>query len=111
MSWAAHIERLDRAVLAHLGKVSVLYESQAAAPVTVDGLFDEPYQLVDRGHGAVEAVTPTVWLQLADLPVHPDEDEPQLTIGGKLYRVRERKPDGGGTIALLLHLVDPEVDG
>lgn len=104
MTWAAHIERMDRAVQGHLGGVPVIYDPEAGAPVTVTGMFDAQYVLVKPGELGVESVGPAVFLLLEDLPVHPDDDDPTITIGGTAYTVRERQPDGMGGIRLLLHL-------
>lgn len=103
MTWAAHIARIDDAARRHLGGVVVTYASQHAAPVEVEGLFDAQYVLADTGRADVEQAGPAVWLRLSDLPVHPDDDEPLLTIEGRTYTVRERQPDGAGGIRLLLH--------
>jgi hypothetical protein len=106
MSFAHHVAAADRAIQSHLGSVTVIYQPAVGAAVEVTGIFDAAYVLLDQGQAGVEQVSPVVWLRLADLPVHPDEDEPLLTIEGKVYRVRERQTDGtaGGTIRLLLHL-------
>jgi hypothetical protein len=106
MAFADLVASIDDAVREHLGSVSVEYQPESGDAVEVDGLFDANYVLVDEGNAGVEQVGPAVWLKLDDLPVHPDDDEPQLTIAGKLYRVRERQPDGMGTIRLLLHRAD-----
>lgn len=102
MSFLELVAAADQAVRDHLGGVVVIYTSLVAT-VEVVGMFEEQYVLVDSGNGDVENLGPAVWLRLADLPLHPDDDEPVLTILGKSYRVRERKPDGVGSIRLLLH--------
>ncbi len=98
---------VDRAVQGHLGGVTVTYQPKVGAPVEVVGMFDEAFVLIDRQAG-VEQVTPSVVVRLEDLPVHPDDDEPTLTINGTPYKVRERQTDGsvGGSIRLLLHRAD-----
>lgn len=104
MAFEDLIARTDDAVRAHLGGVSVIYTPTVEAPVTVTGMFDERYVLVDAGGEAgVELIAPAVWLDVADLPVHPDDDDPTITIDGTDYTVVERKPDGLGTIRLILH--------
>jgi hypothetical protein len=106
VSFADHVAAADRAVQRHLGSVTVGYQPAVGAAVEVMGMFDEAYVLLDQGQAGVEQVSPVAWLRLEDLPIHPDDDEPILTIEGKVYRVRERQTDGttGGTIRLLLHL-------
>jgi hypothetical protein len=105
------VARTDRAVQAHLGGEAVTYASLLGTfPVT--GMFDENYVLIEgAAHAGVEQIGPSVWLRLEDLPVHPDQDEPVLTIKGQAYVVRERQVDkGGGSIRLLLHLApEPEL--
>ena len=99
------------AVLAVVGAPAVvLYRSADGDEVEIDGVFDERFILIDQARAGVEQVTPAVWFKLEDLPegVDLDLDEPLLTIGGKVYRVRERQTDGatGGSVVLLLHVVE-----
>lgn len=97
----------DQAVRSHLGGVLVTYQPQVGDAVVVTGLFDENYVLVEAGQNGVEQVGPAVSLRLDELPVDPEQDEPTLTISGRLYRVRERKPDSiRGLVVLLLHRAD-----
>lgn len=105
MDFAALIADIDRTAQAHLGGVPVVYQPEVGEAVTVTGMFDDPQVLLDQGRADVEQVGPSVWLRLADLPVHPDQDEPTLTIGGVQYTVHERQPDTtiGGSIRLSLH--------
>lgn len=105
MDFADLIELTDRAAQDHLGGAAVVYASSGGTVQPI-GIFSENYVLVSRESG-VEQVGPAVWLRLGDLPVHPDDDDPLITIAetGKTYRVRERKPDHGGGIVLLLHVV------
>lgn len=106
MSFAELIERVDRAVLGQLGSVPVIYVSTLGT-VEVRGIFDENYYFADPEQVGVEQVVPAVWLRLSDLPVHPDDDEPLVTIRGRTYRVRRRETDAtGGTVRLLLHVSD-----
>lgn len=105
MSWEAHIESMDRAVQEHLGGVAVHYAPENRAAVDVVGVFDENYRLAEDGaEDGVERRVPAVFLRLADLPIHPDDDNPLITIAGTAYTVRERRTDGaaGGSVLLLL---------
>jgi hypothetical protein len=102
------IENTDRAAQDHLGGVTVSYQPLDGDAVPVVGIFDENYRLMRPDNSGVEQVTPALFVRLEDLPVHPDDDEPRITIGGQVYKVRERQPDGvGGGVHLLLHKVDP----
>lgn len=97
----------DRAAQVHLGGASVIYQPAVGGPVTVKGIFDDVDLVIQEGGGQVEQVGPRVHLRLGDLPVHPDNDDPILTIGGVAYKVRERRSDGsvGGGITLFLRRV------
>jgi anti-sigma factor ChrR (cupin superfamily) len=105
MAFTDLVEDVDRAVQQHLGGVTVVYQPEAGDAVTVTGMFDATYVLLDQGNAGVEQVTPAVWLRLEDLPVHPSEDDPVITVNGTTYRVRERQVDSvdGGSVRLLLH--------
>jgi len=105
MGFTELVAQADRAVLGHLGPVTVRYSSASYGTVDVQGIFDERFVLVDDARAGVETVTPAVWLKLADLPDLPVEDDPLITIDGETYRVRERQTDGdvGGSVLLLLH--------
>lgn len=105
MSFADLVAQTDRAAQEHLGGVTVSYAPAVGDAVEVVGIFDANFVLVRQGgESGVEQVGPVVWLRLADLPVHPDDDDPTLTIGGQDYTVREREPDSMGGIRLLLRL-------
>lgn len=95
MAFADLVAAADRAALAQLGGVAVIYQPAVGLPVTVTGIFDDPYTLTDEGEAAV-------FLRLEDLPIHPDNDDPVLTIEGRQFHVRLRQPDGLGGIRLLL---------
>lgn len=108
MDFADLVEKANRAAQSHLGGEVVVYQPEVGDAVTVQGIFDENFVLLDPGESMVEQRGPAIWLLLEDLPIHPDEDEPTLTVRGQVYRVRERRPDGsaGGGIRLLLHRDD-----
>ena len=103
MAFADLIALTDRSVQAHLGGVPVTYAPGVGNAVTVLGIFDENYSLVDQGNAGVETIVPAVFLRLEDLPSDPREDNPIITIGLVEYTVRERPTDGvGGAIRLIL---------
>lgn len=103
MAFSDLIDSADRAVLGHCGGIDVIYTTEAGAPTTVQGIFDEEYVLSDPGRAGVEQITPAVWLQLEDLPTDPRAENPTVTILGNVYTVRERPTDGvGGSIRLIL---------
>lgn len=110
MVFADLVAAADRAVQDHLGGVAVVYRPEDGEEVEVTGMFDEQYVRVDSGTGDVEQVGPAVWLRLADLPVDPEDDDPEIEIGGRTYRAHERQRDGLGAIRLLLHRADVDVE-
>jgi hypothetical protein len=95
MSFADHIAAVDRAAFGRLGGVDVIYQPAVGLPVTVEGMLDDAYPLTDQGDHVV-------FLRLEDLPNHPDDDDPLLTIQGRQFRVRLRQPDGLGGIRLVI---------
>lgn len=100
------VARIDRAAQERLGGVAVIYQPAIGAPVSITGMFDDPYVSAQGdAHAGVEAVGPSVSLRLEDLPVDPEQDEPTLIIGGIVYRIVERQPDGVGGVVLKLRLV------
>jgi hypothetical protein len=102
MAFSDHIARMDGHQLATFGE-SVAYAPSVGDPVTVTGIFDEAFALIDPATGTVESLAPAVWLRLADLPVDLEDDDPTLTIRGRTYRPRQRERDGEGTVRMLLH--------
>ncbi len=84
----------------------ITYQPAAGAAVTPNVIFDENYVLAKGdGEAGVETLGPAVFLKLADLPIHPDLDDPILTINGVLYRVTERRAAGLGAMVLALRKV------
>lgn len=104
MSFADLMATADDAVRDRLGNVTVEYTPEGGAMVPFeDVIFDETYTLTD-GEAGVSQQVPAVWLPLAELPDDPTQQgNPTLVIKGLSYRVREAKPDGMGTVLLLLH--------
>lgn len=106
MAFGDLIAAADRNAQALLGGEPVAYHPQAGPAVTVTGIFDEPFMLVQGGaEDGVETKVPTVFLRLADLPTDPEVDHPTLTIRGVTYRVWKRQPAGFGSIQLWLRKV------
>ena len=107
MGFAESVIAMDDCVRQHLGSQDAIYSPHPGYLKTITGIFDKNYVLVDQGAGyGVEQSTPAFWANLADVPEHPDDVDPTLTIKGVDYIVRERKHDGsmGNTILLLLHV-------
>jgi hypothetical protein len=115
MAFADNVARLDRHAQQRLGGETIIYRPQFGVPVAVVGIFDDSFKLAGgsgTSEAGVEARVPTVFLQLADLPVDPDLDNPILTIGGVVtgnvmaggtdYRVVERLPADFGSVVLAL---------
>lgn len=93
---------MDRAVQAHLGG-TVQYKPRVGPPVTVPGLFEAAFVLVDAGQAGVASSGPAVFLRAEDLPAGWEKDGATITANGVSYRVREARPDGQGAVVLLLH--------
>lgn len=106
MSFDELVTGVDRAVQGALGGESITYAPAIGSPVAVTGVFDEQYVLAKgSAPSGVEAIAPTVFFRLDDLPTDPENDEPTLTIRSGAYRVIERRPDGMGGIVLALRKV------
>lgn len=105
MAFADTLAAVDRAVQDHLGSVEIVYAPTVGAPVTVPAMFDPNFVLSDQGTGAVEQVTASVFVLLADLPIDPeDDDAPTITVAGVDYVIWQRVRDPvGRAIRLLLH--------
>lgn len=88
--------------------MKITYQPASGLAVTVNAVFSDPYVLLP-GAGApeagTEALTPTVFLRLADLPIDPEFDDPIIVAKGVSYRVTERRPAGLGAIVLALRKV------
>lgn len=107
MGFAELLTAADRATQRHLGGVTVVYQPAGGGAVEVQGVFDEPYRLHDQAQVGVESTEPAVSLALSDLPVHPDDDDPIITIGGVSYRKRTVEPDSlGKVVRITLALLD-----
>lgn len=109
MDFADLVAGVDRAAQESLGGVLFTYQPEDGEPVDdVPGIFDENYLLAQEGEASARTVTPALWVRLEDLPVHPNEDDPIITVSGKTYRVRDVSTDGdvGGAIVLFLSRLD-----
>lgn len=95
MAFGDLILAADRSIQGRLGGVEVIYQPLLGQPVTVTGMFDESYILTDQ-------LDQALFLRLEDLPVHPDDDDPLITIDGRQFKIRLRQPDGLGGIRLVL---------
>lgn len=99
MAFADLVAGIDRAVQGSLGGVAIFYQSEVGEAVTIQGIFDEKFSLfTTKG----EVVGPAVFVRLEDVPMHPRDDDPVLTIGGYEYRVRAWEEDGFGGLRLVL---------
>ena len=113
MSFADLVAAVDNNAIALLGEPTpVIYQPETGAAVSIMGIFDDSFLLVQSGDGAgVETRVPTVFLRLADLPIDPMVDDPILTItdpqtgAASDYRVFERRPADFGSIVLALRKV------
>jgi hypothetical protein len=94
----------DRVARGQLGR-AVTYTPAVGVPVTVTGIFDEAYQLVDLQQAGVSSSSPAVFLTLADLPSDPELDTAAtVTVGARVFKPWKVMPDGQGGVLLLMHL-------
>ncbi len=102
MSFADSLAAVDVLTRQHLGE-DVIYTPGVGAAVTVRGVFDAAYELVDPKDPGVSSQGPAVFLGVDDLP---DENylAATLRIGGTDYLVWKAEPDGQGAVVLRLHL-------
>ncbi|GBQ92101.1 hypothetical protein AA23498_1367 [Acetobacter nitrogenifigens DSM 23921 = NBRC 105050] len=87
-----------------------------AAPVQVQGIFDEGYSPFDGIGGDdgvasqhVSSATPVLGIRLIDWPGQVRQGD-LLTIRNRLYRIREVQPDSHGAAKLLLNNAEREND-
>jgi hypothetical protein len=107
MSFADHLARADAAARLHVGG-PVTYTPGVGAPVSVRGIFDAAYQLVDLQQAGVASTAPAVFLTLSELPSDPLTDkQARVTINGVTYTWHHNRcqPDGQGGVVLFLHKV------
>jgi hypothetical protein len=130
MSFAAHIEAMDRKVLTHLQTGEIIsFQSGAGDSVIVSALFDNAYEFVGVGFAGASSVSPAVFCRYEDLRIllvtevdeeailaedeepltvsdDPDIDEnARVFVDSVQYQVRETMPDGKGGVILKLHKV------
>lgn len=85
---------------------TVTYTPGVGAPVTVLGIFDQPYAMVDALTPGVTSSGPVVFLLLSDLPSDPETDlTATLTVAGVVYSLDTVQKDGVGGVRILLHEV------
>lgn len=95
----------DRSVRSLLGG-PITYTPGTGEPVTVEGVFDAAFQLVDAGQPGISSTSPAAFFTLSDLPTDPEVDTAAtVTANGVAYSPYLVKPDGLGGVLLLLHKV------
>ncbi len=100
------LEAVDRVARDVLDGRSVLYTPSVGDPVTVAGIFDAAYEMIDVGRAGVSGYGPAVFLRLSELSSDPSLDDARVTVAGTEYKFREVKPDGLGGVWILLHEAD-----
>jgi hypothetical protein len=109
--------RADNAARDLLGGVVVSYQAATGAAVPVSAIVDEMFSVqVPGAEMGVEENTIAIWCVVAELPAHPDDDDPEITIEGSdlnpvrerpvTFTVRHREYDGAGSVKLWLHEKD-----
>ncbi len=104
MSFSDLMGVADKNVREVLGQ-TVIYSPGSGDPVEVAGIFDAAYVKIQAGQAGISSCGPALFLTLDDLPSDPsdDLDDARVTVAGVVYRIDEAKPDGLGTVLLLLH--------
>lgn len=98
----ASVDSTSRLVLGR----AVTYTPTVGDAVEVQGVFDAAFVRVDTGTPGVASTGPAVWLGLSDLPSNPVTDSTAtVTVGGTTYVAHEARPDGLGSVLLILHEV------
>jgi hypothetical protein len=102
VAWPELIAAVNGALVDTLGEPTT-YAPASGGPVTAKGIVDMAYVRVDVGTAGASSSAPAVFYRLADLPIDPDDDNPEITINGRSYEVIEVQKDGQGGVLLLLH--------
>jgi hypothetical protein len=100
------LAQVDAATTDHLGD-DISYVPAVGDPVTISGIFDALYELVDPRDPGVSMYAPAVGVRLVDLPANPAESSSErqgarVVVGSKTYTIREAQPDGKGWVVLIL---------
>lgn len=103
MAFGDLLASVDVAARSILGG-SVTCTPEVGSAVTVDGIFDAAYVLIDAGEAGVSSSGPAVFLTLDDLPGTPNTAW-RVAVNGTTYQPHTIKPDGMGGVVLLLHEV------
>lgn len=102
MSFADLTQSMSSIVFGALGEpVTVMREDMPS--LTVTGLFKAEHEAVDVRSGvSVSSVQPVLELRACDVPGGVDEGD-AVQVQGCRYQVTDVRPDGHGTLKLLLH--------
>lgn len=118
MNWPGLVAQSDNTLVRAFG-IATTYDPATGPAISVSGIFDAAYVRVEAGEAGVASAGPAVFYRLGtssavvtiggiacvlELPVDPDNDDPEITIKGVRYRVAESKKDGQGGVVLLLHV-------
>jgi hypothetical protein len=103
MNWPGLVAQSDNTLVKSFG-ILTTYDPATGPAISVRGIFDAAYVRVEAGEAGVSSSGPAVFYRLSDLPVDPDNDDPEITINGVRYRVAELKKDGQGGVVMLLHV-------
>lgn len=105
IDWDAEVLGPTIAVFGEDADKRPIYTASDAAPVEIDGVFDEAYRevdLIDNGVGA-NTVMPVLGVRLIQF-VRPPRQNELITIPkvGKTYVIKDVRPDGHGWAKLML---------
>ena len=102
MSWLTIPELILGNCLNVFGE-AVVYTPSGLSSVSITGIFDNLYEVIDPNTGAIITATqPILGLRNSDLAQLPRQDD-TLNVRGQDYRVKEVQVDGQGGSKLFLH--------
>lgn len=85
--------------------VTATLTPQLGDAITVNGIFDNAYVLVDMGEAAIATTAPAFTCQTADLETLTAGNAragDELMVDTVVYRVSDLQPDGTGVTVLIL---------
>ena len=94
--------RVSTAVMRHLRNTSAVLTPPGGNSVTVDEAhYSEPHHSMDGGEVTITTTQPTLHVLESDLSQIPENDW-EVEIGSRLFRVIEARPDSTGLIEIAL---------
>lgn len=97
-----HADRVFGREVSIQSKAPVPFGETAPAPVTLRAVFDAAHREVDTSMDVpITTVRPICDARIEDLPFEPMQGD-QLTADGRTYTITDIRPDGAGTVRLIM---------